>query len=127
MLQMVRSRYTVDRSSGTTEDASYFWYYGSEEGWVDGRCDLQLDVVSFDREERFCLLTQAYCRGNADATEETLRSRNIECTGHMSCARAPGNSKRYRRESRCAPATRRASHSSSNRKMASFDSMRAPK
>jgi hypothetical protein len=64
LVGLLRRHYAVDDSSGTIEHADYFLYYGSEEGWVEGRYCLALDVVSFDRDERFCLLTEMSFRGN---------------------------------------------------------------
>ena len=90
LLNVVRSKGAADSVAGTTEDASYFFYYGAEDGWVDGRYDLALDVVSLDREERFCLLTQVQFRGNEAATEEGLRKRDIgSCRTYIlrACAR----------------------------------------
>lgn len=78
LMAAVKGHYAVDGSTGTTEDAAYFFYYGVEQALVDGRSHLRLDVVSFDREERFCLLTQVRFRGNEVATEEGLRARGIE-------------------------------------------------
>jgi hypothetical protein len=78
LLNVVRRRGAADSVAGTTEDANYFFYYGAEGGWVDGRYDLALDVVSVDHEERFCLLTQAQFRGNDAATEEGLRKRDMD-------------------------------------------------
>jgi hypothetical protein len=78
LLNVVRRKYMVDqRVEGTLDDASYIIYYGTEDGWVDGRYDLVVDVVSFDREERFCILTQLRFRGNEAATEVKLRDRGI--------------------------------------------------
>lgn len=78
LLTVVRSKGPADSLAGKTEDASYFFYYGTEGGWVDGRYDLVLDVVSFDREERFCLVTHAQFRGNDAATEDELPKRDID-------------------------------------------------
>jgi hypothetical protein len=77
LLALVKRRYEARDSSGSTEDAEYFLYFASEEGWVEGLYSLELDVVSFDREERFCLLTQVRFRGNELATAEGLRQRGI--------------------------------------------------
>jgi hypothetical protein len=91
LVGLLRRHYAVDDSSGTIEDADYFLYYGSEEGWVDGRYYLALDVVSFDREERFCLLTQVTFRGNDAATAEGLKARDIQsCRTYIlrACSRA---------------------------------------
>jgi hypothetical protein len=77
LLAVVRREGAADSVAGTTEDASYLFYYGTEGGWVDGRYDLAVDVVSVDHEERFCLLTQIRFRGNDAATAEGMRKRDI--------------------------------------------------
>jgi hypothetical protein len=77
LLNLVRRKYTDKASAGTTQDASYFIYYATEDGWVDSRYDLVIDVVSFDREESFCVLTQIRFRGNEAATQDKLTEWNI--------------------------------------------------
>jgi hypothetical protein len=77
LLTVVRAKGAADSLAGTTEDARYFFYYGTEGGWVEGRYDLALDVVSLDREERFCLITHCQFRGNEAATEDGLRKREL--------------------------------------------------
>ncbi len=78
LLGVVKRRYEVDDSTGTTETDKYFFYYGTEEGWVHGCYDLEIDVVSLDREEQFCILTTIRIRGNEAATEAGFRERNID-------------------------------------------------
>lgn len=79
LLEVIRREQKLTASiAGTTKDEHYFIYYGTEGGWGDGRYDLVLDVVSFDREEDFCILTQVRFRGNDAATADKLRERGIE-------------------------------------------------
>ena len=78
LLGVVRRRYDVDGSTGSTETDNYFFYYSTEEGWVHGRYDLEIDVVSLDREEQFCILSTIRIRGNEAATEAGFRERKID-------------------------------------------------
>ena len=78
LLVAIRSISRVDRDkTGTVMDDKYFLYYATEEGWVGGLYDLVLDIVSFDREEKFCILTSFQFRGNKAATKNGLRDRSI--------------------------------------------------
>jgi hypothetical protein len=65
-------------NGGFADDAeSYFVFWSTEGGYVGGRYDLLLEVVSVDREERFCIVTRIHIRGNDNATKESFQTRGI--------------------------------------------------
>jgi hypothetical protein len=77
LLKLLKLHYDSDVSSGAADGPGYFTYYGVEEGWVSGRHDLLLEIVSVDREERFCVLTKVRFRGNDAATVEGFQELGI--------------------------------------------------
>jgi len=87
LLAYINRTSAADSMSGTVEDAQYFLYYAAEEGWVGGLYDLAFDIVSFDREERFCILALVRFRGNEVATQEGLLKRGIQSVkNYVLCA-----------------------------------------
>ncbi len=65
-------------NGGTFDDEDYFLYWSAEGGYVGEQYDLVLEVVSVDREERFCIVTRIRIRGNDHATKEGFRTRGID-------------------------------------------------
>jgi hypothetical protein len=78
LLALLERRYAAKESGGSAEDEDYFLFWGIEEGYVDGRYDLLVEIVSLDREERFCILTRVQLRGNDAAKEDGFRVRGID-------------------------------------------------
>lgn len=78
LLALLERKYAAEGSGGAAEDEDYFLFWGTEEGYVDEQYDLLIEIVSLDREERFCILTRVQFRGNEEATEEGFRSRQID-------------------------------------------------
>ena len=70
VLAAVGPRYNRGDAGRVTSESRYFLDYGIEERTVDGRFFMQLDVVSHDTEESFCILSQFIFRGNDHATSE---------------------------------------------------------
>ena len=70
VLAAIGPRYNRGDAGRVTFEPRYFLDYGIEERTVDGRFFMQLDVVSHDTEESFCVLSQFIFRGNDHATSE---------------------------------------------------------
>ena len=78
LLHLLERKGADKLSSGATEDAQYFSYWSTEGGYIDGKYDLLLEVVSLDREERFCMVSRIRIRGNEAATEHGFQLRGID-------------------------------------------------
>ena len=72
VLAVVGKRYNIGEAGRIKGESPYFIDYGVEEKLIDGRFFLQVDVVSFDKEESFSILSQFIFRGNEYATAEYL-------------------------------------------------------
>lgn len=70
VLAAVGPNYNRGDAGRVISESRYFLDYGIEESTVDGRFFMQLDVVSHDTEESFCILSQFIFRGNEHATSE---------------------------------------------------------
>jgi hypothetical protein len=70
ILTVVADKYNLGDTARIDTDPDYFFDYGIEQKWIDGRYFMQVDVVSFDREEVFSILSQFKFRGNEHATPE---------------------------------------------------------
>jgi hypothetical protein len=81
IIAVVSPRYNRGDVGRINSQSRYFLDYGIEERIIDGKHIIQLDVVSYDTEESFSILSQFIFRGNEHATcerfelspEETLR------------------------------------------------------
>ena len=77
LLAAIQRLAPVEGVTGTIKDAHYFFHYAIEGGWVKAIYDLALDIVSFDTEEEFCILTRIHFRGNEAATQAGFDERAI--------------------------------------------------
>ncbi|PQP35059.1 hypothetical protein C6A37_04505 [Desulfobacteraceae bacterium SEEP-SAG9] len=81
IIAAVGPRYNRGDVGRINSESRYFLDYGIEERVIDGKYFMQLDVISYDIEETFSILSQFIFRGNEHATseqfelgpEETLR------------------------------------------------------
>lgn len=90
VIAAVGPRYNRGDAGRVTSESRYFLDYGIEERTVDGRFLLQLDVVSHDVEESFCVLSQFTFRGNDHATPEQFQLKPDETLKELvlaACAR----------------------------------------
>lgn len=78
LLSLLEKKGADKLTGGTIDDANYFSFWSTEGGYVDGRYDLLLEVVSLDREERFCIVSRIHIRGNKAATEQGFQKRSID-------------------------------------------------
>jgi hypothetical protein len=76
LLNLIKRKHPDD--GGFADDADYFLFWSTEGGYVGERYDLLLEVVSVDREERFCIITRIRVRGNESATKEGFQARGID-------------------------------------------------
>lgn len=72
LLGVIEAHYDPGAVGRVAGDGSYFSDWAIEEGVVDGRFFMQVDVVSFDLEEEWCVLTQFEVSGNEHATAQGL-------------------------------------------------------
>lgn len=72
ILGVVANKYNLDNSGRVASDSSYYFDYGIDQKTIDGRFFMQIDVVSYDTEESFSILTQFIFQGNEYATAERL-------------------------------------------------------
>lgn len=70
ILTVVGNKYNIGDSARIDIDSDYLFDYGIEQKFVDGRYFMQIDVVSFDKEETFSILSQFKFYGNEHATPE---------------------------------------------------------
>lgn len=70
ILAVVGNRYNIGDAGRIDTDSRYYFDYGIEQRLVDGRYFMQIDVVSFDKEETFSILSQFKFYGNEHATRE---------------------------------------------------------
>jgi hypothetical protein len=70
ILTVVGAKYNLGDSGRSDADSEYFFDYGIEQKSVEGRYFMQVDVVSFDKEETFSILSQFKFYGNEHATRE---------------------------------------------------------
>jgi hypothetical protein len=75
LLHLIQRKRSDD--GGFADDADYFLFWSTEGGYVGERYDLLLEVVSVDREERFCIVTRIRIRGNESATKDGFHARGI--------------------------------------------------
>ena len=71
-MAVVGKKYNIEDSGRIDTDTNYFFDYGIEQSFIDGRYFMQVDVVSFDNEEKFSILSQFKFYGNEYATREHL-------------------------------------------------------
>lgn len=72
ILTLVEDKYNIGDTGRSGLDSEYFFDYGIEQAIVDGRYFMQLDVVSYDKEETFVILSQFKFFGNELARHEHL-------------------------------------------------------
>lgn len=70
ILAVVADKYNLGDSARIDTDSAYYFDYGIEQKLIEGRYFMQLDVVSFDKEETFSILSQFMFHGNEYATPE---------------------------------------------------------
>ena len=70
VLSAVGPRYNRDDAGRIKSQSRYFLDYSIEEQIIDDKFIMQLDVVSHDIEESFCVLSQFTFHGNEHATPE---------------------------------------------------------
>jgi len=70
VLAAVGPYYNLGDAGRINPGSRYFLDYGIEERAIDGKFFMQVDVVSYDTEESFCILSQFIFRGNEHATRE---------------------------------------------------------
>lgn len=70
ILSVVGKKYNIDDSGRSATDTNYYFDYGIEQRFIDGRYFMQVDVVSYDSEEEFSILSQFKFYGNEHATRE---------------------------------------------------------
>lgn len=78
LLSLLERKDSDSLARGTTENVDYFFFWGTEGGYVERRYDLLLEIVSVDRQERFCIVTRVRIRGNEAATQQGFQVRGIE-------------------------------------------------
>jgi hypothetical protein len=72
ILAVVGWKYNLGDAGRIGTDSKYYIDYGIEHKVVDGKYFMQIDVVSYDREEAFSVLSQFRFYGNEHATREHL-------------------------------------------------------
>jgi hypothetical protein len=72
LLGVVAKRYNVWESGRAEAEEAYTIDHGTEEVAADGRAFVQLDVVSHDREARFCVLSQFMFQSSGAVSREDL-------------------------------------------------------
>ncbi len=72
ILKVVENKYNIGNVGRMKGASTYYIDFAREEGQINGRYFLQIDVVSFDTEETFSILTQFVFRGNEFVTKEYL-------------------------------------------------------
>ena len=70
ILAVVGKKYNIEDSGRSATDTNYFFDYGIEQRFIDGRYFMQVDIVSYDNEEKFSILSQFKFYGNEHATRE---------------------------------------------------------
>lgn len=70
ILAVVQDKYNIGDSGRIGTDSDYFFDYGIEQKMIAGNYCMQIDVVSFDKEEAFSILSQFKFYGNELATRE---------------------------------------------------------
>ena len=78
ILSVVGRKYNIDDCGRSPTDTNYYFDYGIEQRFVDGRYFMQVDVVSYDNEEQFSILSQFKVYGNQHATREHLELKEDE-------------------------------------------------
>jgi hypothetical protein len=78
ILAAVRQRYNIGDAGRIETDSRYYLDYGIEQRIIDGRYFMQLDVISYDNEERFAILSQFSFHGNEHVTREHLELKEDE-------------------------------------------------
>ena len=78
ILVVVRERYNIGDAGRIETDSRYYLDYGIEHRVVDGRFFMQLDVISYDNEERFAILSQFIFHGNEHVTRAHLELKENE-------------------------------------------------
>lgn len=58
ILAVVGKKYNIDNSGRINNESDYYIDYAIEHGFIDNKFFMNIDVVSFDREEEFSILTQ---------------------------------------------------------------------
>ncbi|MDR4467198.1 MAG: toll/interleukin-1 receptor domain-containing protein [Nitrospira sp.] len=78
LLALLERKDHAGENGGLAEGEDYFNFWGTEQGYVEGRYELLIEVVSFDKEEQFCIVTRVQICGNEAATEDGFRERGID-------------------------------------------------
>jgi len=78
LLALLERKIDDGGNGGLVVGEDYFNFWGTEQGYTEGRYDLLIEVVSFDKEEQFCIVTRVQIRGNEAATEDSFRERGID-------------------------------------------------
>jgi hypothetical protein len=72
ILAVVENKYNTGIAGRIMGASTYYIDFALDERQIDGRFFLQIDIVSFDSEETFSILTQFVFHGNEFATKEYL-------------------------------------------------------
>ncbi len=72
LLAVLKKKYNIDNSGRITDGLDYYIDYLIEQGTLDNRFFMSIDVISFDREEDFSILTKMEFYGNEFVTKEYL-------------------------------------------------------
>lgn len=70
LLDFLQRQNERDGSHGLSKGSDYYLFHASEAGWSNKQPFVDFEVVSLDREERYCVLTQIHCVGDGSATGE---------------------------------------------------------
>ena len=69
LLAVLKKKYNIDNSGRITDGLDYYIDYLIEQGTLNNRFFMSIDVISFDREEDFSILTKMEFSGNEFVTK----------------------------------------------------------
>jgi hypothetical protein len=64
LLGAVEKQYNIGISSRTSSKSDYYFDFTIENGWDQGKFIMNIDIVSFDKEENFSILSKFFFQGN---------------------------------------------------------------
>jgi len=76
LLAVIKKKYNIDNSGRITDGLDYYIDYLIEQGTLNNKFFMSIDVISFDREEDFSVLTKMEFHGNEFVTKEYFKLTN---------------------------------------------------